>query len=544
MNDPSSRDPTQGTGTPTGDCELLRRYVEKCDEAAFAELVQRHLALVFGAALRQLDGVSHRAEDVTQSVITDFARKAGSLARRDDIAGWLYTSTHFAAAKLKRTEQRRQLREQEAHIMHELLSESQPGADWVRLRPVLDDAMHELSDGDRAVILQRFFQGRRFAEVGEKLGLSQDAARMRVDRALEKLRALLARRQITSTTAALAIVLANQPVVAVPASLAVNVTSSALASAAAAAGPAVSIFQFMSTSKTAVVVAVLVAVTAVGTAVVEIKAEYTAEAVNVGAGKETQRLSARVAELKRSLEAERQAAAESQPVRIVVWPPVAGSNATALDEEESGQQFLATHPDARKILDEVARDLFERRWGARLRALNLPASERDALVQEMMRVGNWTFRITENGWSFGPAGDSRSSFDASERRLRELLGPERAAQYDEQIALTPVHDLLRAVAGASYDAAAPLTADQTNLVIQTIMSNGGRRVRTTEGSPWTDINRVDWPAVSRSLSTMLAPAQLSALEAAAANEAAKLNERRAGQQFLVPVGTPASGGGG
>lgn len=160
------------------DAALLRRYTEGRDEGAFAELVQRHLSLVYGAALRQLDGAAHRAEEVTQFVFTDLARKADSLSRRTELAGWLYTSTHFAAAKLKRTEQRRQWREQEASTMHELLSDSAPQVDWQRLRPVLDAAMHELGDGDRDVILQRFFQGRRFAEVGETLGLSEDAARM------------------------------------------------------------------------------------------------------------------------------------------------------------------------------------------------------------------------------------------------------------------------------------------------------------------------------------------------------------------------------
>src|SRR6185436_12783486 len=156
---------------PVDDAQLLRRYAEDRDDAAFAELVNRLLALVYGAALRQLDGAAHRAQDVTQSVFIDLARKAGSLTGRTDLAGWLYTSTHFAAAKLKRTEQRRQQREQEAHTMHELLSGSQADADWERLRPVLDDAMHELAERDRDVIFQRFFQGRRFSDLGAALGL-------------------------------------------------------------------------------------------------------------------------------------------------------------------------------------------------------------------------------------------------------------------------------------------------------------------------------------------------------------------------------------
>src|SRR5688572_27873578 len=100
------------------DAELWRRYAERRDEAAFAELVRRHVDLVYAAALRQLGGAKHRAQDVTQSVFVDLARRAGALAGRTEIVVWLYTSTHYAAAKLKRGEQRRQTREAEAQLMH------------------------------------------------------------------------------------------------------------------------------------------------------------------------------------------------------------------------------------------------------------------------------------------------------------------------------------------------------------------------------------------------------------------------------------------
>src|SRR5690349_16977283 len=202
------------------DIQLLRRYADGSD-AAFAELTQRYVGFVYAAAIRQLGGASHRAEEVTQGVFIDLARKAASLTRRSEIVGWLYTSTHHAAAKLKRDEQRRQQREQEAHTMQDVLQGSAEDAvDWNRLRPVLDSAMHELAERDRAVILLRYFQGRRFAEVGQLLGMSEDGARMRAGRALDKLHALLAQRKITSTTAALGLLLAHQPVVAVPAGLA------------------------------------------------------------------------------------------------------------------------------------------------------------------------------------------------------------------------------------------------------------------------------------------------------------------------------------
>src|SRR5882757_2180865 len=126
------------------DAELLRRYAEEHSEAAFADLVQRHLDLVYSTALRQLRGDAHLAQDVAQLVFTALARKAASLAGRTTLAGWLYLSTHHAAAQAVRSAQRRHTREKEAHVMQELFSNPDSATDWDRVRPVLDDAMRHL----------------------------------------------------------------------------------------------------------------------------------------------------------------------------------------------------------------------------------------------------------------------------------------------------------------------------------------------------------------------------------------------------------------
>ena len=110
----------------TPDCELLRRYAGTKSEEAFAELVRRHVNLVYSAALRQVNGDAHLAQDVAQTVFTDLARKAASLARRATLTGWLYTSAHFAAAKIVRTENRR--RDREEKFMREPISETAPEA--------------------------------------------------------------------------------------------------------------------------------------------------------------------------------------------------------------------------------------------------------------------------------------------------------------------------------------------------------------------------------------------------------------------------------
>ena len=217
------------------DAQLLKSYAETRSEAAFAELVRRQVALVYSAALRQVNGDAHLAQDVTQLVFTDLARKAGEVAQHRVLAGWLFTSTRFAAAKLVRGERRRQAREMEASIMNEITRDEGEKMDWDRVRPVLDETMAELGEVDREAILLRFFEGRDFAAVGARLRLSDNAARMRVERALDKLHGLLARRGVTSTTAALAVALGGHAVVAAPAGLAAAVTGVALAGGSAVA---------------------------------------------------------------------------------------------------------------------------------------------------------------------------------------------------------------------------------------------------------------------------------------------------------------------
>src|SRR2546423_678069 len=217
------------------DAELLRRYADDHSEEAFAELVRRHVNLVHSAALRQVNGDAYLAADVTQLVFTDLARKAGELARHRVLAGWLFTSTRFAASKLVRGERRRQSREQEAQLMQELTRDPAAQLDWTRVRPVLDDVMGELSAADREAILLRYFEGRDYASLAARFNVNDNAARMRVERALEKLRGQLARRGVTSTIGALAAALANQAVMAAPAGLAASVTGTALAGGAAIA---------------------------------------------------------------------------------------------------------------------------------------------------------------------------------------------------------------------------------------------------------------------------------------------------------------------
>jgi hypothetical protein len=169
------------------------------------------------------------------------------------LTGWLYTSAHFAAAKIARTENRR--RDREEKFMREPISETAPELDWQKLRPTLDEVMHELKEADREAILLRYFENRAFAEIGGKLGLNENAARMRVERALEKLRAAFLRRGIAAT-ATLASVISAHAVQIAPAGLAATLTSASLAGVGT--GTTFTLLKFMTATQLKLGISVLV----------------------------------------------------------------------------------------------------------------------------------------------------------------------------------------------------------------------------------------------------------------------------------------------
>jgi RNA polymerase sigma factor (sigma-70 family) len=213
---------------------LLAEYVTKGSEAAFRELVAGCINLVYATAVRLVDGDTHRAEDVVQTVFSDLARLAGTLSPEVMLGGWLHRRTCHVAASVMRSERRRQNREREAAEMN--APQEPAGASFEQIAPVLDEAINQLGAEDRAAITLRFLEGRDLRSVGEALGSNEDAAQKRVARALEKLRGLLVRRGVTTSGAALAAVLSAQALTAAPAGLAASVSAAALTGAAASSG--------------------------------------------------------------------------------------------------------------------------------------------------------------------------------------------------------------------------------------------------------------------------------------------------------------------
>ena len=185
------------------DAELLRQYAMENSQAAFTELVRRHIDLVYGAALRRVGGDIHWAADVTQIVFTSLARKSAAVAGHPSLVGWLHASTRYAAIDLLRKEQRRAARETLSVAMN-AAEPDEARDDWTQLRPWLDDALDALPSPERDAILLRFFSGQSWARIAERFSVSEDAARRRVERALERLRARLSRRGVTSSNRAAA----------------------------------------------------------------------------------------------------------------------------------------------------------------------------------------------------------------------------------------------------------------------------------------------------------------------------------------------------
>ncbi|HLH56994.1 MAG TPA: sigma-70 family RNA polymerase sigma factor [Verrucomicrobiae bacterium] len=213
--------------------ELLHAYVEAGSEAAFTELTARYTDLVYSSAMRQVQS-PQLAEEVTQSVFLALACKASRLRREVVLSGWLLRATRYLAMDIQKAEWRRQKREQIAAAMAEPVRLPEEAPVWQSALPILDEALDRLRQCDRQALALRFFEKKGFDEVGRILGISEDAAKKRVGRAVERLRRGLLRRKVILSALALTGGLAAESVKAAPVWLAARAARTALSSVAAA----------------------------------------------------------------------------------------------------------------------------------------------------------------------------------------------------------------------------------------------------------------------------------------------------------------------
>src|SRR5215471_8857696 len=193
---------------------LLAEYVRSGSEAAFDELLNRYIDLVFSTAVRLVGGDAHLAEDVAQTVFLDLAITARSLPADVMLGGWLHRHTCFVAKKSLRGERRRQLREKRAAEMNPHQDHTQDNL--AQVRALLDEAIEKLASPDRTAILLRFFEQHDFHAVGKALGTNKVAAQKRVSRAVEQLRQLLAKRGVAVGASGLLAVLSTSAVQSAP----------------------------------------------------------------------------------------------------------------------------------------------------------------------------------------------------------------------------------------------------------------------------------------------------------------------------------------
>jgi RNA polymerase sigma factor (sigma-70 family) len=216
--------------------KLLDEYIRTGSDAAFEALVKRHVDMVYSTALRLAGGDNHQAEDAAQTVFADLARVARKLSPKVHPGGWLHRHTCFVVANTLRADRRRRSRERQAVEMSALAESS--NSNFSQIKHLLDEAINKLAEPDRTAIVLRFFEQRDFRTVGEALGSTEDAARMRVTRALEKLGELLKKGGVTTTAGALSALLVVNAVQGAPATLATTITSAALAGSTTITGAA------------------------------------------------------------------------------------------------------------------------------------------------------------------------------------------------------------------------------------------------------------------------------------------------------------------
>ena len=208
------------------DQQLLCDYTGRRSEAAFAELVRRHVDFVYSAAQRMVHD-AHLAEDVTQGTFVALARNAAQLTDRPVLSGWLHRTAQNLAANTVRSDVRRRAREQEAAAMNELLA-AEPDATWEHIAPQLDAALGELSEADRDALLLRYFERKSAREMAQTLGTSEDAAQKRVSRAVERLREFFTKRGVTVGASGLAVVISANAVQAAPVGLVATISTAAV----------------------------------------------------------------------------------------------------------------------------------------------------------------------------------------------------------------------------------------------------------------------------------------------------------------------------
>ena len=499
------------------DSQLLSAYVKEGSETAFGELVQRHLTLVYSAALRQTGGDTHRARDIAQIVFTTLARDAAALSRHPALTGWLYTVTRHTAIDLMRAERRRQKREEEAMTMEKDSTASDSVADWEQLRPVLDDAMEELGERDREAVLLRFFENRPLAGVAAALRVSEEAARKRVDRALARLGDLLARRGITSTGAALAVLLESQVAIAAPAGAAASITAAALTGTAGLGASATAGIFLMSTTKTVAVIATAVAVVAIGAAIYQTNLARESATALAALRTERNHLSAQLATTDTRA---RQADADLAATRKELGDLRAGAAKPAAAEATTGtpgsqgamMDYLFEHPEMQAAFLQQLELRGRQRYDRFFKMAGLSTEQQAEVMKAFNDIQATQLDIMSalhaHGYGVGNLPDDpamrqtlqKMSTDLQQRvnaATRAALGDDGFKSFQQYVALIPERNVADQLASQLYDTTEPLTSAQADQLVRVLAQNRFTPQSSPAPSATLNGNFVDAQAYAR-----------------------------------------------
>jgi RNA polymerase sigma factor (sigma-70 family) len=523
------------------DFELLRQFANGASEEAFAALVRRHIGAVYSVALRRVGGDAHLADDVTQEVFGDLARKAASFGHRDSLLGWLFIATRFAAAKAVRRDKTRRNLIGKAQQMIEQEGVSSGEPDWDAIRPVLDELIQRLGDKDRDAILLHFFEKRTFGDLGTLLSLSESGARMRVERALARLRVALGRRGITSTTAALSVALADQVVAAVPSGLAATVTTSALASANSG-GAAVLLLMSITKTQLATAMAVVLAGASV-MGVIQNREITTLRAEKTSAELDSAANAKRVSELAGKLSID-DAALEA--MRAQASASKAGPGSAGGGTATSGQgvkvvhlkDILREHPEYEALQKKEFRRSVVREYSRAIASLNLPTDKaaqlKELLIERELTSFDAENAATQAGFAQGSKEEGKAVSDAtkdSNQAITALIGSDASEKLEALKGTeffgsqTGVDDFAVDMA----DAGVSMSTDQTQALAQSLHVLSNPAKNPNAASP--DYAKVDpstWQSpldlqLFANAEAFLTPAQLQVLKTSRAEN----NEREA-----------------
>ncbi len=409
------------------DRELLEEFAASQSEAAFRALVDRHLDLVHSVA-RRVTCNDDLARDVAQMVFLKLATKPGSVPKDIRLLAWLHRTTRHKAIDLVRSENRRRRREE---IATQQQQDMEPELDWKELEPVIDEALAKLSKNERTLILARYYERRSHRSTAEELGISEDAARMRTARALEKLRRVLKKRGVATTAALLGTAVAANAVTSAPPALASSICTAAASSIASGAATTTGI---LAVAKAHVAV---VAAVAIGVPIIAL--QY---AQNTKLDDKITKLESEIVALKESDVVPKKHATDVSPEN-----PESETESNAADAEQSLDEILAQRdPLARlrgllayvdRIGAESIPDVF-----AKLRQ-STPEWDPDARIASQLLLTRWGSSDPEGAIAYIEKLDYKESANALPTVIAALAAkdPKRAAEWlqdpDNKMAYLP-----------------------------------------------------------------------------------------------------------